>query len=171
MWYIPEGSISICNVSAWVRTLHECAQRFSGSLMFHIISRHSDVRATVTHVPNRATQCQPIPQHIQDSCCVFVYLWCIERTGSLVISVGFRNRLRADRPGNCRMIPERDRNIYILYLVQNCSGSTQSPTQCVREEGGEWKGRRVKLTTLAQLRTLRKIGGCVSTLRTSIHAW
>jgi hypothetical protein len=122
MWYIPEGSISICNVSAWVRTLHECAQRFSGSLMFHIISRHSDVRATVTHVPCRTTQYQPMPQHIENSGCVFVYLWCIERSGSLVISVGSRYRLRADRPGNCRMIPERDRNIYILYLVQNCSG-------------------------------------------------
>jgi hypothetical protein len=68
----------------------------------------------------RAKPC--MPQHTEESCCVFGYLWRIERNGSLVISVGFRNRLWSDRPGNCRMIPESDRNIYILYLVQNCSG-------------------------------------------------
>ena len=105
--------------------------------MFHIISRHSDVRATATHVPNRATQYQHTPQYTEGSCCVFVYLWCIERTGSPVISAGFRNRLRADRPGNCRMIPERDRNIYILYLVQNCSGvHPVSDAMCAGRGGG-----------------------------------
>jgi len=108
--------------------------------MFHIISRHSDVTATVTQVPKRATQYQHMPQHIEECRCVFAYLWCIERRGSLVISVGFRNRLRADRPGNCRTIPERDRNIYILYLVQNCSG-VHPVSDAMRTGRGGWMKR------------------------------
>jgi hypothetical protein len=69
------------------------------------------------------------------------------------------------------MIPGSDRNIYILYLVQNCSGDhPDSDAMCAGREGREMKCRLVKLTTLS-IKDIEKIGGCVSPLLTGIHAW
>jgi hypothetical protein len=50
-------------------------------------------------------------------------------------------------------------------------GSTQFPAQCVPEEAGgmKWPTREADLSL--PTKHLRKIGGCVSPLRTRIHAW
>lgn len=167
MCYIPEGSISICNVSAWVRTLHECAERFSGSLMFHIISRHSDVRARVTHVPNRA--CRSTQRRAVVYLCICGVLseagaWLFQS----VSEIGYG----LTALGIAVWSPKATETFIFSTSSRTAPGSTQTPTQCVpKEGGGGCKGRRVKLTTHSQLRTLRKIGGCVSPLLTRIHAW